>query len=59
MLNLVQENDGVNIILKQSNKGIKKDKFSAFIYGLYCIKQMEDQKKKKKAISIADLIFFS
>ena len=59
MLNLVQENDGVNIILKQSNKGIKKDKFSAFIYGLYCIKQMEDQKKKKKAISLADLIFFS
>jgi hypothetical protein len=59
MLNLVQENDGVNIILKQSNKGIKKDKFSAFIYGLYCIKQMEDQKKKKKATSIADLIFFS
>ena len=30
MLNLVEENEGVNIILKQSSKGIKKDKFSAF-----------------------------
>ena len=38
MLNLVEENEGVNIILKQANKGIKKDKFSAFVYGLYYIK---------------------
>ncbi len=37
-LNLVEENEGVNIILKQSNRGIKKDKFSAFVYGLYCIR---------------------
>ncbi len=35
MLNLVEENEGANIILKQSSRGIKKDKFSAFIYGLY------------------------
>ena len=48
MLNLREENEGVNIILKQANKGIKKDKFSAFEYGLYYIKQEEERKKKKK-----------
>jgi hypothetical protein len=59
MLNLVEENEGVNIILKQSNKSIKKDKFSAFIYGLYYIKQQEDKKKRRKSYSIADLLFFN
>jgi len=39
MLNLVEDNQGVNIILKQDSRSIKKDKFSAFIYGLYFIKQ--------------------
>ncbi len=29
MLNLREENEGINIILKQSNRGIRKDKFSA------------------------------
>lgn len=29
MLNLREENEGMNIILKQANKGIRKDKFSA------------------------------
>ena len=58
-LNLVQENQGVNIILKQSSRSINKDKFSAFIYGLYYIKQEEDRKKKRKGFSIADLMFFS
>lgn len=59
MLNLVEENEGVNIILKQSSRGIKKDKFSAFEYGLYYIKQEEDRKKKKKKFNIADMMFFS
>ena len=59
MMNLVEENEGVNIILKQSNRGIKKDKFSAFIYGLYYIKQEEDRKKRRKKFSIADMMFFS
>lgn len=48
MLNLVQDNEGVNIILKQSSRGIKKDKFSAFIYGLYYIKQWEDKMRKRR-----------
>ena len=59
MINLVEENEGVNIILKQSNRGIKKDKFSAFIYGLYYIKQEEDKKRKRKKKDISQLMFFS
>jgi hypothetical protein len=59
MLNLVEDNEGVNIILKQSSRGIPKDKFSAFEYGLYYIKQDEDRKKKKMKRNISDLMFFS
>lgn len=59
MLNLVEDNEGVNIILKQSSKSIKKDKFSAFEYGLYYIKQEEDKKKKRKRHNIGDMLFFS
>ena len=59
MLNLVEENEGVNIILKQSNRSIKKDKFSAFEYGLYYIKQEEDRRKKKKKRNIGDMMFFT
>ena len=59
MLNLVEENEGVNIILKQSSRSIKKDKFSAFEYGLYYIKQEEDKKKRKKKRNIADMMFYT
>ena len=59
MMNLVEENEGVNIILKQSNKGIKKDKFSAFIYGLLYVKRDEDRKRKRKKRNITDMMFFN
>ena len=59
MLNLVEENEGVNIILKQSSKSIKKDKFSAFEYGLYYIKLDEDRRKKRKKRNIADMMFYT
>lgn len=59
MLNLVEENEGVNIILKQSNRGIKKDKFSAFIYGLYYIRYEEELNKKRKKRNISDFLFFT
>ena len=59
MMNLREENEGVNIILKQANRGIKKDKFSAFEYGLYYIKEEEDNKKKKKKFSAAEWQFFN
>ena len=54
MMNLREENEGVNIILKHANKGIRKDKFSAFEYGLYYIKLEEDKKKKKKRFNAKD-----
>ena len=57
--NLREENEGVNIILKQANKGIRKDKFSALEYGLYYIKQEEDSKKKEKRFNIADFMFMT
>ena len=57
MMNLREENEGININLKQANKGIRKDKFSAFEYGLYYIKEEEDKKKKKKKFNAKDFMF--
>ena len=57
MMNLREETEGININLKQANKGIRKDKFSAFEYGLYYIKEEEDSKKKKKRFSAKDFMF--
>ena len=59
MMNLREETEGVNIILKQANRGIRKDKFSAFEYGLYYIKHEEDNKKKKKKFNAKDWQFFT
>ena len=57
MMNLREENEGINIILKQANRGIRKDKFSAFEYGLYYIKQEEDSKRKKRKFKASDFMF--
>ena len=59
MMNLREENEGVNIILKQANKSIRKDKFSAFEYGLYYIREEEDNKKKKKKFNAKDWVFMN
>lgn len=59
MLNLTEDNEGVNIILKQINKGIRKDKFSGFIYGLYYIKQIEEKRRRRKGGRLASMMFFS
>ena len=59
MSNLVQDNEGVNIILKQSSRSISKDRFSAFIYGLYYIKQEEDRLSRRKKHNINDFLFFT
>ena len=48
MMNLIEENEGLNIILKQDSKKIRKDKFSALEYGMYYIKKEEDNKRKKR-----------
>lgn len=58
IMNLREENEGLNIILKQANKSIKKDKFSALEYGLYYIKKVEEDKKKKK-FRAADWMFMN
>jgi hypothetical protein len=59
MLNLVEENEGINIRLKQSSRGIPKDKFSALEYGLYYVKQEEDNRRKRKKRGISGLMLFS
>ena len=59
MMNLREENEGVNIILKQANKSIKKDKFSAFEYGLYYIKLEEDKKRKRRKKRFSDMLFMN
>ena len=59
MQNLREENEGVNIILKQANKGIKKDKFSSLEYGLYYIKQEEERLKKRKRFNAKDWQFMN
>ncbi len=59
LLNLREETEGINIILKQANKGISKDKFSAFEYGLYYIKLDEDSKHKKRSRRFSDYMFIS
>ena len=59
MMNLREETEGVNIILKQANRGIRKDKFSAFEYGLYYIKHEEDNKRKKKKFNAKEWCFFN
>ena len=59
MMNLVEDNEGVNIILKQNNRGIKKDKFSAFEYGLYYVKLDEERKRKRKSHRISDFMFMN
>lgn len=59
MMNLREETEGVNIILKQANRGIRKDKFSAFEYGLYYLKLEEDKKKKRKKFKASDWCFMN
>lgn len=48
LMNLREEHEGINIILKRANSKIHKDKFSSLEYALYWIKQEEDMKRKRK-----------
>ena len=60
MINLREENEGLNIKLTQITKKIKKDKFSALLYGMYYIHQEEEENmKRKKKIKISDLMFYT
>lgn len=57
LLNLVEEREGINIILKQSSRAIPKDKVSALQYGLYYVKQEEGGKRKKR--NVKGMMLFS
>lgn len=60
LLNLREENEGINIILKQANKAIPKDKFSSLEYGIYYIKNFEeDNKRKKKKFKASEWRFYN
>lgn len=59
MMNLIQENDGAHIILKQSSKKILKDKFSALIYGLYYCKLQEDRSTRRRVRDMSQYLFFN
>lgn len=49
----------MNIVLKQANNNIPKDKFSALAYGIYYLKTEEDNKKKNKGFKASDFMFIS
>ncbi len=59
MLNLIEETENLNIILKQATRTIKKDKFSALIYGLYWCKLEEDKGVKRRKRDISKLMLFT
>lgn len=59
LLNLVQENEGQNIILKQANKGMKKDKVSSLEMALYWIKLEEDHRSHRRSRRFSDFMFLS
>jgi len=60
MLNLYEDNEGVNVILKQTNRSIPKDKFSAFEYAMYYVKLEEERKKKRHGSGmLRNFMFFS
>ena len=59
MLNMIEESEGANIILKPANKKIKHDKFSALIYGLYYCKLEEDKGKRRSNRNISDFMMFT
>lgn len=59
MLNLQEKNEGINIILTPSNTNIRTDKFSSLEYGLFYIRQEEENAKKKKKRNFKEWRFFS
>lgn len=59
LLNLMEsKTESKAFKLTQINKGIPKDKVSSLMYGLYVIKQIEDDERKKKRGSASQMMFF-
>lgn len=59
LLNLRQEPNAVNTILKQVSKAIGKDKVSALIYGLYYVREVEEDRKQRKKFNASEWKFFN
>lgn len=59
LLNLREETEGVNIILKRANKNIKKDKVSSLGYGLFYIKVEEDDPSRRRRHNISEFLFMN
>lgn len=49
MANLRLKRNGLDIVLEQINARFPKDKYSAFAYGLWRIKELEEEAYKKKS----------
>lgn len=59
LINLVEEHEGLNIILKPNNSRIKKDKVSAYGYGMYWIKKYEEKKRGRRSNDMSKFAFFN
>ena len=64
MANLrLKKTGGMDIILEQINPRFPKDKYSSFAYGLYRIKELEEEhykrKKRRSSLGTRQLVFFS
>ena len=63
MSNLRLRKNGLDIVLEQINPRFPKDKYSAFAYGLWRIKELEEENYKKytrkNALETRKLVFFT
>jgi hypothetical protein len=60
-LRLKRTGNALDIVLEQINERFPKDKYSAFAYGLWRIKELEEEdfKKAKRRGTSRQLIFFT
>ncbi|MCD8210324.1 MAG: hypothetical protein LUC37_02140 [Prevotella sp.] len=62
MMNLIDSNEGGssgNIVLKQSTRTIKKDKFSSMMCAMYYVRNEENARRGKAHKNIGKLMFFN
>ena len=63
MSNLRLKRSGLDITLERINSRFPKDKYSAFAYGLWRIKELEEQafsrQKRKSSLDKRQLVFFT
>lgn len=60
LMNLTKsQNNGTQFKLEPINKGIGKDKVSSLMYGIYAIKMLEDEDRKRKRGGLANFVFIN